>query len=202
MRLRVTVITLLLVMASACKRGGEGDGLYPSMLTEFALIRTDSNGTMVELTTDDGKTYVLSDPEEGFEKDTYYRAVCGYVPDGNSAKLLQATGALVLRDSTELRHAPDATAVTSVWRAGRYINMQLAPLTQGGIQYWGYSIDSLRGRTTHLGLHHRQNNDPLSYTQTVYASIPLEDFEALPEGDSIALHIVTFKGERVWRFKK
>ncbi len=202
MRLRVILITLLLVMVSACKRGGEGDGLYPNMLTEFALIRTDSNGMMVELTTDEGKTYVISNPEGGFAKDTNYRVVCGYVPEGNGATLLQATGALVLHDSTELRHASDATAVTSVWRAGRYINMQLAPLTQGGTQYWGYSIDSLRGRTTHLGLHHRQNNDPLSYTQTVYASIPLEDFKALPQGDSIALHIVTFKGERVWCFKK
>ena len=55
---------------------------------------------------------------------------------------------------------------------------------------------------THLRLHHRQNADPLSYTQTVYASLPIDSLKAVPKGDSIAFHIKTFKGDRVWTFKK
>ena len=57
--------------------------------------------------------------------------------------------------------------------------MQLAPLTQGGTQYWGYLVDEVSGNTTHISLHHRQNDDPLSYTQTVYASITTDDFESI-----------------------
>ena len=115
-----------------------------------------------------------------------YRAVCGFIPHGEAATLQYATGAYLLRDSTELAIESNATGVVSVWKSGRYINMQLSPLTQGGTQYWGYRCDSISGRTVHLCLHHRQNGDPLSYTKTVYASILIdiseerkEDFDEL-----------------------
>ncbi|MBR1498510.1 MAG: hypothetical protein IJ615_02630 [Bacteroidaceae bacterium] len=195
-------LLLLLLLLFSCKGGDEGSDLYPNVVTEFAMIRTDDAGTMRELTTDDERTYTISNPLEGYEKNVTYRAVCGYVPDGQTATLYHATGAYLLRDSTLLASEPDAIKVTSVWQSGRYINMQLAPLTQGGRQYWGYRIDSLRSRTTHLSLHHRQNGDPLSYTLTVYASLPVDSLQQIPAGDSIALHIKTFNGEQVWRFRK
>ena len=194
-------LLLLLCLFSCCKRDDSSD-FYPNVITEFAMIRTDAEGTMTEFTTDDERTYTISNPQEGYGKNVTYRAVCGYVPDGQTATLYHATGAYLLRDSTLLASEPDAIKVTSVWQSGRYINMQLAPLTQGGRQYWGYRIDSLRSRTTHLSLHHRQNGDPLSYTQTVYASLPTDSLTTIPAGDSIALHIKTFNGEQVWAFQK
>lgn len=192
---------LLLCLFSCCK-GDDSSDSYPNVITEFAMIRTDAEGTMTELTTDDDRTYAISNPQEGYDKNVTYRAVCGYVPDGQTAMLYHATGAYLLRDSTSLASEPDAIKVTSVWQSGRYINMHLSPLTQGGRQYWGYRIDSLRSRTTHISLHHRQNGDPLSYTTTVYASLPVDSLKQVPAGDSLALHIKTFKGDQVWTFRK
>lgn len=193
---------LLLLVFACCKGGDDSSDIYPNVLTEFAMIRTDASGTMIELTTDAGRTYTLSNPQEGYDKNVRYRAVCGFIPDGQNARLYHLTAAYMLRDSTALAYEPDASGAVSVWQSGQYINMQLSPLTQGGTQYWGYRIDGTHGRTTHLTLHHRQNGDPLSYTQTVYASISTNDFKTIPAGDSIALHIKTFKGDRVWTFRK
>ena len=193
--------TLLLLCLFSCK-GDDTSDFYPNVITEFAMIRTDASGTMIELTTDDEHTYTISNPQDGYDKNVRYRVVCGFIPDGQNARLYHLTAAYMLCDSTELAYDPDAIKVVSVWQSGRYINMQLSPLTQGGTQYWGYRIDEVKGRTTHLTLHHRQNGDPLSYTQTVYASISTDKLETVPAGDSIALHIKTFKGEQVWAFRK
>lgn len=185
----------------SCKNEEE-ENFYPNVVTEFATVRTDAYGTMIELTTDDERTYTLSNPQTGYKENASYRAVCGYVPDGQNATLYNATSAYMLHDSTELAYDSDPIKVTSVWQSGRYINMQLAPLTQGGTQYWGYRVDGVSDGTTHISLHHRQNGDPLSYTETVYASLMVDDFETIPAGDNIVLHIKTFKGEQVWTFKK
>jgi len=192
---------IFLVLLFSCK-GDDSSDMYPNVITEFAMLRTDDTGTMIELTTDDERTYTITNPQSGYNKNVRYRAVCGFVPDGQTAYLYNATGAYLLRDSTVLAYGPDDSGVVSVWLSGRYINMQLSPLTQGGTQYWGYRLDSIRGRMTHLSLHHRQNADPLSYTQTVYASLPIDSLKTVPKNDSITLHIKTFKGDRVWKFKK
>ena len=194
-------LLLLLLLIASCS-GDDSSDMYPNVVTEFAMIRTDDAGTMIELTTDDERTYTLSNPQTGYKANVKYRAVCGFVPEGQNATLYNATAAYMLRDSTERAYEPDPIKVTSVWQSGRYINMQLAPLTQGGTQYWGYRIDGKSGKTTHISLHHRQNSDPLSYTQTVYASLTTDDLETIPAGDSLALHIKTFKGDQVWTFKK
>lgn len=201
MRHSFIYIAFAMLCLLSCKDGGE-ENFYPSVITEFAMIRTDAEGAMSKMTTDDGRTYVISNPQSGYEKNVGYRVVCGYVPDGQTATLYHATGACLLRDSTFLAYEPDPIKVTSIWLSGHYINMQLAPLTQGGTQYWGYCIDSLRSRTTHITLHHRQNGDPPSYTQTVYASLSVDDLGTIPSGDSIALHIKTFTGGKVWTFRK
>ena len=193
---------LFLLLIASCSRNDDSSDFYPNVITEFAMIRTDDAGTMIELTTDDNRIFTLTNPQSGYDKNKRYRAVCGFVPNGKTAYLYNATGAYLLRDSTEVAYEPDATGAVSVWLSGRYINMQLSPLTQGGVQYWGYRCDSVRGQMNHLSLHHRQNDDPLSYTQTVYASLPIDSLKTIPEGDSIALHIKTFKGDRVWKFKK
>ena len=195
-------LMLLLLLLVCCKDGDDLSDIYPNVVTEFAMIRTDDAGTMIELTTDDERTYTLSNPQTGYDANVRYRAVCGFVPDGQTATLYHATGAYLLRDSTKLAYEPDALGVVSVWNSGHFINMQLSPLTQGGTQYWGYRRDSIRNRMIHLSLHHRQNADPLSYTQTVYASIPTDSLKTILRTDSIALHIKTFKGDKVWKFKK
>lgn len=195
-------LLLVAALVSCDKDDDDASDFYPNILTEFAMIRTDDAGTMIELTTDNEQTYTITNPQEGYDKNANYRAVCGYVADGHKATLYHATGAYMLRDSTQLAYDSEPVKVTSVWQSGRYINLHLSPLTQGGTQYWGYRIDETSGNTTHISLHHRQNGDPLSYTATVYASIYVDDLESISAGNLIALHIKTFDGEQVWTFKK
>ena len=202
---RLPILLLCLTLAFTWMLTGcssDGEGTYPSIITEFANMKTNESGVMKSFTTDDNHTYQITNLLEGYLHNTLYRVVCGFVPEGNKARVYQLYGAYLLRDSTKLAHEPDAVGVVSVWHSGHFINMQLSPLTQGGKQYWGYRLDSIRGRMTHLSLHHRQNADPLSYTQTVYASLPLDSLKTVPEGDSIALHFKTFDGDKVWIFKK
>ena len=195
------LLLLLLALVFSCK-GDDSSDFYPNVVTEFATVQTDSEGTTTQFTTDDDRTYTISNPQKGYDKNARYRSVCGYVADGQVATLYSLTGAYMLHDSTELAYEPDPIKVTSAWKSGRYINMHLSPLTQGGTQYWGYRIDEVSDGTMHLSLHHRQNGDPLSYTQTVYASLSMDEFETIPAGDNIVLHIKTFQGEQVWTFKK
>ena len=199
---RIWELLLLIPLLLFSCRGDDTSEFYPNVITEFALIRTDALGTMTELTTDAGRSYTLSNPQVGYARNVQYRAVCGFVPDGATATLYQITSAYMLRDSTELAYEPDATGVVSAWLSGHFINMQLSPLTQGGTQYWGYRIDGISDGVTHISLHHRQNGDPLSYTQTVYASISIDDFELVPTGSKITLHVKTFKGDQTWTFQK
>ena len=159
--MKVKYILLFAVcLIFSCKGGDDTSDVYPNVVTEFAVIRTNDAGTMVEFTTDDGRTYAISNPQEGFKKNFRYRAVCGYVPDAQKAFLHHATEAYLLHDSTALAISPDPIKVTSVWQSGRYINMHLSPLTQGGRQYWGYRIDNVSGKTTHISLHHRLCEPP------------------------------------------
>lgn len=195
------LLLLLLALLFSCK-GDDASDIYPNVVTEFATVKTDASGTITQFTTDDERTYTISNPQKGYDKNVEYRAVCGYVADGQTATLYQAIGAYMLHDSTEVAYEPDPIKVTSVWQSGRFINMHLSPLTQGGTQYWGYRIDGTIDGTTHISLHHRQNGDPLSYTTTVYASLCVDDFETIPAGDNISLHIKTFQGEQVWTFQK
>lgn len=196
------LLLALIVSLAACKSDDDDSEFYPNIVTEFALLRTDASGKMTELITDDNKTYTISNPQEGYDKNVQYRVVCGFVPDGQTATLYQIMAANMLRDSTSLAFEPDATDVVSAWQSGRFINMQLSPLTQGGTQYWGYRIDGISAGAIHISLHHRQNGDPLSYTKTVYASIATDDFELVPTGGYITLHVKTFKGDRTWTFQK
>lgn len=185
---------------------------YPNIVTEFADIRTGVDGMFIDMTTDDGTRYsIINTNIKPHRPDTTYRAVVGFVPNGNSANLqaqiYTLAGALLLADSTAtLRHDP--TGIESMWHEGQYINMQLTARTQGGVHLWGYAVDSLQqagqgGRTHahhHLSIHHNQGRDPMSYSQTYYCSIHIPTIPYYIIGDTISVSVHTFSGVREWTF--
>ena len=200
--LNMYAYTMILTILLSCDRNDEGyESTYPDILTEMADVLTDSEGRMVRMLTDKGTEYSISNPPSGYVKEARYRLVCGYVPNGNTARLYNMTGVNILRDSTEVA-AKDPTVVVSAWRAGGYINMHLSPLTQGGVQYWGFIVDRREPGNIHISLHHRQNGDPASYSRDAYASLPVEYLEGVEEGDIITLHVNTTKGEKEWNFRR
>ena len=189
----------LTAFVSSCNKSE--DDTYPSIITEMADLYTDGQGVMEKFTTDAGVTYKIVNGKGGLKANVLYRILCGYVPSGENATVYQVQSAYYLRDSTKIAKT-DPTGVKSAWRAGKYINMYLSPLTQGGTQYWGFITDSIKDGHAWVSLYHNQNADPLSYTQPTYASLPVDSIKGIREGDIITLCINTFNGLQTWNFKK
>ncbi len=206
--LMLGVFVLLLV---ACAEDAES---YPDLLTEMADINSDHAGRLNVFVTDGGRKFYISNTNISLHRpDTVYRAVVGYVPTHDAASsswkatIYTLQGVQLLCDSTAVvRHDP--TRVESMWQTERYINMQLAPLTQGGTHHWGYAVDTLlesgvAGRQHahhHLSLHHNQCGDPLSFSETHYCSILLSSLPHYQTGDTVSVRVHTFDMEKVWAF--
>ncbi len=182
---------LLALLALCCPLfiascSNDDNGPYPSIVAEMADLYTNQDGAITHLVLDDGTTYKISNSQSGFHAKSLYRVLCGFVPNGNEATLYQLQGAYILRDSTAILPRKDPASVISTWRTPRYLNLHLATKTQGGTQHWGYITDSItstpqaNGDTlihAHMSLYHNQNADPMSYTEDVYASIPLDSIK-------------------------
>ena len=209
---KITLRAMLLMAALLIVSCTEEAEPYPDLVTEFADIRTDADGMFIDMTTDDGTCYSITNTNiQPHRPDTTYRAVAGFVSNGSStepyAQIYTLTGAQVLADSTTiLRHDP--TGIESMWMEGRYVNMQLTAKTQGGRHTWGYAIDFIekggeKGRAHthyHLSLHHNQGNDPTSYSQTHYCSILTTQLPQYENTDTITVSVHTFKGIKSWTF--
>ena len=195
---------LFSLFISSCSH--DDDAPYPSIISEMADLYTNESGTLTKFVLDNNKEYRISNPQSGYHAKALYRVLCGYVPTDNSARVFQLTSAYILRDSVE-RRKQDPTSVLSVWRTERYINMHLASKTFGGRQHWGFITDSIvshtdaEGKTSshaYLSLHHNQNNDPTSYTEDVYASLPLDSIKGVDKQAPITLSIQTFDGKKTF----
>lgn len=205
----MTVAAVLCMLMWACSEKQEP---YPNLITEFADIRTDANGMFVDMTTDKGIRFSISNTNiKPHRPDTTYRAIVGYTTDNEATEkvsyIYSLTGAQVLADSTGLlKHDP--TGIESMWHEGHYLNMQLTAKTQGGWHHWGYGIDSVQhagsnGRTHahhHLSIHHNQGQDPLSYSQTHYCSIRIPEIPDYQNADTITVAVHTFNGIKFWKF--
>lgn len=196
---------LLPFLALSCS--DSEDYTYPSLVTEFAEIESDGSGTLSHFTTDKGVTFRIVNPISGYFPGLIFRGVCGYeVIEENKhvAYLYNLQHVTILADSTHRALTNDPTKVLSAWRGAHYINFTLTPKTQGGIQYWGFRIDSVdtayHKKHYRLSLHHRQNNDPESYTATRYASLPLSSIKGISPGDTISFCANTYEGNKYWQF--
>ena len=208
-QLRLLILLCVILLLGACAGKQEP---YPDLVTEFADMRTDANGIFRNMTIDDGTSFSITNTNiKPHHPNATYRVVVGFVPNTSGsrpeAEIYTLTGAYVLADSTTIvSHAP--TSIESMWKKGEYINMQLTAKTQGGTHFWGYAIDSIQvigksGRTHshfHLSIHHNQGNDPLSYSQTFYCSVPISKIEAYQPNDTISVSVHTFNGVRRWMF--
>lgn len=206
---RSFLLPCTILFLAACAENQEP---YPDLVTEFANIHTDVNGIFRNMTTDDGSSFSITNTNiKPHHPNATYRVVVGFVPNTSGmrieAEIYTLTGVYVLADSTTIvRHDP--TGIESMWKKAEYINMQLTAKTQGGTHLWGYAIDSIQGtgehgRThshIHMSIHHNQNNNPLSYSQTYYCSIPISKIESYQPNDTITVSVHTFEGMKKWMF--
>ena len=209
---KITLRAMLLMAALLIVSCTEEAEPYPDLVTEFADIRTDADGMFIDMTTDDGTCYSITNTNiQPHRPDTTYRAVAGFVSNGSStephAQIYTLTGAQVLADSTAILRQ-DPTGVESMWHEGQHINMQLTAKTHGGRHTWGYAIDFIEegGKKErahahyHLSLHHNQGDDPTSYSQTYYCSIHTTQLPQYKNTDTITVSVHTFKGIKSWTF--
>lgn len=199
--LTITALCLCALLPTGCQ-DDDGGSPFPNMWNEIVGLSTDGSGRIAQLVTDAGDTYEVTNRLTGYRPDTLYRVMCGYTTGAGRATLYQTAGVHMLRDSSACA-THDPVNATAVWRSGQYINLRLAPLTQGGTHAWGFAADSTGpGGHRYLSLHHRQGSDPPYYTQETYASIALADIPGLAGGDSLSLSIHTFKGVKTWNFRR
>lgn len=195
---------LLMVGLTLLVACSEDEFIYPSVLTDVALLKTDAEKRVVSLILDDGRNYGITNEDfKTTHANSYLRALATYlITDSTHAKLYSATSVAVLHDSTAVQQR-DAVAALSVWQSGGFINMHLQPKTQGKISlhYWGFGIDSIADHHHYLSLHHAQNADPVSYSTDVYASLQLSQVDKiLVAGDTVSMTIETFQGPKIWQF--
>ncbi|MBQ0020286.1 MAG: hypothetical protein KBT39_07165 [Bacteroidales bacterium] len=204
---KITCLPLLVFIFSLCTSSCSDDNeVYPSIVTKMADIYTNAQGDLKKLVFDDERSLTISNYLPGYQKDAIYRALCGYTSDGHFARLYQLMGVNILRDSTTIAWR-DPLNTVSVWRTKRYINLHLSPKTQGGRHYWGFITDSIitstkaDGQTSshaYISLHHKQNGDPTSYSEDVYASLPVDSIKGIEATSPITLRIQTFDGIRAF----
>lgn len=204
-------ICILTVFGSiACSSNTEQDAFYPSLITDFAAVYSDNDGNLYRIQPDHKKGLYLSNPIAGYHPGTEYRGVCTYTfssDDSSVVKLYGLRHVNILRDSTKSTYpGKDPLSLVSMWDGGDFINLHLTTKTQHGRQFFGFRTDSVtlgtnQKRTAHLSLYHNQNNDPQSYSQTEYASLPKSSVSTLiSDGDSICLYIHTYEGIKTAKF--
>lgn len=182
------LFTLHFLLYTSCSSEQEP---YPCIFTELADVHTDAEGKTVTLELDSGEKFNISNPSTGQKKEHTYRVLVSFIPNEQQVTLYSVKPAHLLCDSTATPKT-DPVKVLSVWRTKRYVNLHLAPLSQGGTQHWGLITDSVINGHKYLHLHHNQNGDPTSYTTDAYASLPIEGTSP------ITLRINTFDGEKTY----
>lgn len=191
----LTSLLFLLTTLLSLSCSDDNDTPYPNIITELADCPTDAQGTMSSIVLDDDTRLTLSNPKTGLKSSVTYRALVGYTLGNDGyATLYSAKPATLLKDSTDVGIS-DPTNIVSIWRTSRYLNLHLMPKTQGkGEHAWGFITDSIVADHAYLRLHHRQGQDPTSYSTDQYASLPLD----LVDADRFTIRIETFQGLREW----
>ncbi len=189
------------------------DTPYPSAVTSFVDAITDDNGMITDIRTDKEEVYKIDSQIHTNTPDTVIRCICIYeimqrdVSGNNHTPTYPSVHIHSLKhvfsDEPRLRsefnlYPQDPVKITSVWKAGNYINMHLGILTtDAGIHSFAFCEDSIT--TSDSGctsvylslLHLRPKNDAESYTEKTYISMPIRKYADI---DTIIVHINSYEG--------
>ena len=199
----------LLIALSSCETDSyeKGEGRYSTLLADFACLTVDGEKRGVSFITDDGDSYLLSNPTTASwiqTADTVYRTYLYYNKEDN--------GKAKVRNAKDFKRQPqDPLGLESSWltRDGKYINMGLL-LKNGrndngeeGIHALALALDEVRQnedqtKTVCYRLLHDQGEAAEYYTNRRYVCILLPTEE---RPDSVCLTVNTYDGVVVKKFK-
>lgn len=200
----------LATVFSSCQKD-EDSSAVPNWETEFCDAYANANAVVARLTFDDGSVYDVASQgvrvSSGSGNRTL-RAVVRFARQGASVRMYSVEQAFcqtaIPTDSFKI-HPYDPVKLTSVWRAGKYVNFILGEMTTDKAPHaYGFCIDSLVSRTMHVSLLHQQPaKDAPSYTQRRYLSMPVQTKYVKEETyDSISVTVQDFSDKRTFTFAK
>lgn len=204
-RLLYSVFPILALFCS-CEDTGD-DYRYPSVVTDYACLITDTDGVPEQLHLDNGRTYPITLTDTYREAhatlptygtDTVYRIVCVYALETDSTAHIYSMAQTISPVPTPLHHGEtlhqDPVYLQSHWLAGGYLNMVIELKALNGRHDIGFADTTPTGmRGKEFSFYHDAHEDVESYRQKVYASIPLAPFHAaLQQGDTLRLVINTY----------
>ena len=210
----------LLIALTSCERDSyeKGEGKYSLLQADFANLTIDGEKRGVSFITDEGESYLLSNPQTASwiqTADTVYRTLLYYNKEENGKARVTSMGilpTLVARDVKDFKRQPqDPVGLESSWltRDRKYINMGLL-LKNGrndngeeGTHALALALDEVRQNAdqTHTvcyRLLHDQGEAPQYYTNRRYVCILLPTEE---RPDSVCLTVKTYDGVVVKKFK-
>ena len=210
----------LLIALSSCETDcyEKGEGRYSTLLADFACLTVDGEKRGVSFITDDGDSYLLSNPTTASwiqTADTVYRTYLYYNKEDNGKAKVTSIGilpTLIARNAKDFKRQPqDPLGLESSWltRDGKYINMGLL-LKNGrndngeeGIHALALALDEVRQnedqtKTVCYRLLHDQGEAAEYYTNRRYVCILLPTEE---RPDSVCLTVNTYDGVVVKKFK-
>jgi hypothetical protein len=222
-RLSSSIVLYLLLSSSfflSCERDSyeKGEGRYSLLQADFANLTVDNEKRGVSFVTDEGESYLLSNPLKTSwteTADTVYRTYLYYNKEDNGRADIKSIGilpTLIARDAKDFKRQPqDPLGVESSWltRDSKYINMGLL-LKNGrddngkeGIHSLALALDEVRQNddqthTAYYRLLHEQGEAPEYYTNRRYVCILLPTEE---RPDSVCLTVNTYDGVVVKKFK-
>ncbi len=189
----------------------EDSASYPPLTYGFVEAHTGRATHVERIVTDGGRAYAISQQIEAGVADTTLRCVAGYTVSSDSTTATLYSIRHIPSDTplppdafTALPKAP--VSIESWWQGGNYINIIAGVLTTGqGTHEYAFCENTPTANTDGTVtanvslLHLRPADDPESYTEKVYMSIPLHKYRN--RCDSISLTVNTYEGERTKTFK-
>ena len=218
--LPISLCLSFLMVLSSCETDSyeKGEGRYSLLQADFACLTVDGEKQGVSFITDEGDSYLISNPLKTSwiqTADTVYRTYLYYNKVDNGKAKVTSMGllpTLIARQAKDFKRQPqDPVGLESAWltRDGRYINMGLL-LKNGrndngeeGLHALSLVLDEVRQnadqtQTACYRLLHDQGKAPEYYTNRRYVCILLPT-EQRP--DSVCLTVNTYDGVVVKKFK-
>ena len=207
--LQTAALSSCILVLSACAE--EDESRYPSAVTDYACLATNTNGKPELLYLDNGCSYPITFTDEyreahaplpTYKADTLYRVISTYELGADSTAQIYSMTQVLSPIPTPLRKGEtlyqDPVYLQSCWLSGGYLNMVVEMKALNGKHQVGFvdtTPDTMQGKE--FTFYHKVVDDVESYRQELYASIPLTPFrDELQQGDTLRLVINTYEGKQ------
>jgi len=182
---KIWLVASCTALFAACT---EDDSKFPSAVQDFFVAYTAADSTISAIETDDGMRFNVVEDGTGYTgtPDSTYRCLGYYEQIDGGVHLYTAKDVIsplphALPHPDSLR--TDPVQVVSVWKTAHYLNMRLAVRHGDQKHRFEFVEDSISqpssGGPTDiwLTLYHDSSSDMQAFTDFVYASLPLAQYQ-------------------------